>query len=225
MFVAYLRVSTDRQFASGLGLEAQREAVERYAAQQSIPIGATFVEAESGALKFRPQLEAALAMCRKHKAKLLIAKIDRLARNVAFVSALMETGVEFVAVDAPFMNKLMIHILSAFAEHEREQISERTKAALAAAKARGVKLGTYGRTLADKNIADATRFAEGVREPLTSMLENGAGTLQVLADGLNADGYLTREGAKWGTVAVHRTLRRLGLPMPAQASQSTRGAA
>jgi DNA invertase Pin-like site-specific DNA recombinase len=112
MFVGYIRVSTDRQAASGLGLEAQRTAIEQYAARSGREIVEIYVETESGKLKDRPKLNAALAHCRKTKATLLIAKLDRLARNVAFVSALMETGAEFVAVDAPFANKLMVHVLS-----------------------------------------------------------------------------------------------------------------
>ncbi|MEQ1853670.1 MAG: recombinase family protein [Chthoniobacteraceae bacterium] len=108
MFTGYLRVSTDRQHASGLGLEAQRLAIEQYADRQGIPIGRVFIEAESGKLKDRPQLRDALAYCRREKATLLIAKLDRLARNVAFVSALMETGVEFVAVDAPYTKSLRV---------------------------------------------------------------------------------------------------------------------
>src|SRR3972149_7492216 len=120
----YLRVSTTRQGISGLGLEAQREAVRRYAEQTGVTILDEYVEIESGKVRDRPQLAAALAAGRKRKATLLIAKLDRLARNVAFVSSLMEAGVDFVAVDAPYANKLMLHILAAFAEHEAEMISQ-----------------------------------------------------------------------------------------------------
>lgn len=155
MFYGYIRVSTDRQAVSGLGMEAQRQSIELYASQHGAELTQIFVETESGARNDRPQLQAALALCRKHKATLVIAKLDRLARNVAFVSSLMETGVEFIAVDAPFANRLMIHVLSAVAEWEREQISVRTKAALAAAKARGVKLGTHGAVLGARRKAEA----------------------------------------------------------------------
>jgi DNA invertase Pin-like site-specific DNA recombinase len=143
-FVAYYRVSTDRQGRSGLGLEAQQKAVRDYLDGGAWEIVAEFVEVESGKRADRPELARALDACRKHKARLVIAKLDRLSRNLAFIATLMDSGVEFVAVDNPHANKLTIHILAAVAEHEREMISERTKAALAAAKARGKKLGTPG---------------------------------------------------------------------------------
>jgi DNA invertase Pin-like site-specific DNA recombinase len=137
-WVSYLRVSTDKQGESGLGIEAQRKAVETYLNGGSWTLAQEFVEVESGKRSNnRPQLAAALAACKKLKAKLVVAKLDRLARNVAFISKLMESGVEFVACDFPHANKLTIHILAAVAEHERELISSRTKAALAAAKERG----------------------------------------------------------------------------------------
>jgi len=139
-FVAYYRVSTDRQGASGLGLDAQRESVSRFVGAGQL--AAAFTEVESGRKDTnRPQLQAALTECRKRKATLLIARLDRLARNVAFIANLMESGVDFVAVDMPQANRLTIHILAAVAEHEREMISARTKAALAQAKARGTRLG------------------------------------------------------------------------------------
>lgn len=139
-FVAYYRVSTDRQGESGLGLEAQREAVARYAG--AVPLLAEFEEIESGKSHAnRPKLAEALAMCRKRKATLVIAKLDRLARNVHFVSGLMESRVQFVAVDMPMATPLTVHIIAAFAEHEREQISQRTRAAMQAAKARGMTFG------------------------------------------------------------------------------------
>ena len=141
-FVAYYRVSTDRQGRSGLGLEAQQKAVRDYLDGGAWEIVAEFIEVESGKKSDRPELARALDACRKHKARLVIAKLDRLSRNLAFIATLMDSGVEFVAVDNPHANKLTIHILAAVAEHEREAISERTKAALAAAKARGTKLGT-----------------------------------------------------------------------------------
>lgn len=210
MFVAYIRVSTDRQAASGLGLDAQRAAIEQYAARQGREIIEIYVEAESGKLKDRPQLNAALAQCRKTKATLLIAKLDRLARNVAFVSALMETGTEFVAVDAPFANKLMIHVLSAVAEWEREQISERTKVALAAAKARGVKLGTYGAVLGAQKRAEANRFAETIRPAVIDAREAGCASLREYAAHLTASGVPTPNGGRWHASNVSLLLRRLG---------------
>jgi DNA invertase Pin-like site-specific DNA recombinase len=139
-FVAYYRVSTDRQGASGLGLDAQRQAVAcRVNGGQLV---AEFTEIESGRRHTnRPQLLAALEECRKRRATLLIARLDRLARNVAFIANPMESGADFIACDMPQANRLTIHILAAVAEHEREMISQRTKAALAEAKRRGTRLG------------------------------------------------------------------------------------
>jgi DNA invertase Pin-like site-specific DNA recombinase len=140
-FIAYFRVSTDKQGKSGLGLQAQRKAVLDYLDGGRWSLVQEFVEIESGKHNERPQLAAALAACKKHKARLVIAKLDRLSRNLAFIATLMESGVEFVAVDNPHATKLTVHILAAVAEHEREMISERTRAALRAAKARGTRLG------------------------------------------------------------------------------------
>src|SRR3974377_144417 len=141
-FIAYFRVSTDRQGKSGLGLRAQRETIMNYLNGGRWTLVGEFTEVESGKRADRPELEKALAACKKQRAKLVIAKLDRLSRNLAFISTLMESGVEFVAVDNPHANKLTVHILAAVAQHEREMISDRTKAALAAAKARGKRLGT-----------------------------------------------------------------------------------
>ncbi len=210
-FVSYLRVSTTRQGLSGLGLEAQRAAVDQYITISGGNIAAEFVEVESGAKRGRPILAEALAECRRLKATLLIAKLDRLARNVAFVSSLMEGGVDFVAVDAPFANKLMIHILAAFAEHEREQISERTRRALAAAKARGIQLGRNGAVLAEANRAEAVVWAEKVREPALQAISEGAGTLATLSAHLNNSGCRTREGSMWSPGTTSRLLARLNI--------------
>src|SRR5215207_3217039 len=140
-FVSYVRVSTARQGRSGLGLEAQQEAVRSYLNGGNWQLVAEVVEVESGRRNDRPKLAEALRLCRLHSATLIIAKLDRLARNVAFISNLMESGVEFTAVDFPQANRLTVHILAAVAEHEAAMISQRTKAALAAAKARGTRLG------------------------------------------------------------------------------------
>jgi DNA invertase Pin-like site-specific DNA recombinase len=165
-FVAYYRVSTDRQGRSGLGLEAQREAVLRHMAGQASDLRAEFTEIESGKRSDRPQLAAAIAAAKKAKATLIIAKLDRLARNVHFISGLMESKVDFVAADNPHANRLMVHMLAAFAEHEREQISQRTMAALQAAKARGVRLGRNGaERLAPAYRAAAIERARQLRRP------------------------------------------------------------
>ena len=148
-YVAYHRVSTQKQGLSGLGLEAQQSAVRTFMSGTTAIMVKEFTETETGkganALETRPQLKAALEACRKHKATLIIAKLDRLARNVHFVTGLLETGVDFVAADMPHANKVMIQMHAFMSEWERDQISARTKAPLAAAKARGVALGVMGR--------------------------------------------------------------------------------
>jgi DNA invertase Pin-like site-specific DNA recombinase len=140
-FIAYYRVSTDKQGQSGLGLDAQRAAVMNYLNGGNWKLVGEFTEVESGKHSDRVQLRAAQAACKKHKAKLVIAKLDRLSRNVAFIANLLEAGTDFVAADNPHANKAMVQMMAVFAEMERDAISKRTKEALAAAKARGVKLG------------------------------------------------------------------------------------
>ncbi len=145
-FISYLRVSTKRQGVSGLGLEAQKQTIADYLNGGHWELVQEFQEVESGKRhENRPMLKAALEACKATGSKLLIAKIDRLARNVAFISNLMEAGVEFIAADLPAANKLTVHIMASMAEYEREMISKRATEALRAAKARGVKLGNpYG---------------------------------------------------------------------------------
>lgn len=217
-YISYLRVSTQRQGQSGLGIEAQRAAVDQYLNSIGGTLIEEHVEIESGSARDRPVLMQSIAMCRKEKATLLIAKLDRLARNVAFVSTLMETGAEFVAVDFPAANKLLIHIMAAVAEHERMLISERTKAALAAAKARGVRLGANGERLAERHKAAATGFALTLREPIIRAMNGETNTLQGLADELNRQGHLTRERAMWSAAGVQRLMRRLELRTPLMCS-------
>src|SRR6516165_8007669 len=190
-FVAYYRVSTDRQGRSGLGLDAQREAVFRHLASQAGDLIGEFCEVESGRRSDRPQLAAAIAATKKARATLIIAKLDRLARNVHFVSGLMESGVDFIAADNPHANKLMVHLLAAFAEHEREQISQRTKDALAAAKARGVRLGVNGTDrLAPAHHAEAIQRAHRLAPLLEGLKCAGLSVRQMAAE-LTARGIPT----------------------------------
>lgn len=208
-YVSYLRVSTQRQGLSGLGIEAQRAAVEQYVTRSNGTLLREFVEVETGSSKARPILVQSISLCRERKSTLVIAKLDRLARNVAFVSSLMESGVEFVAVDAPYANRLMIHILAAFAEHERTLISERTKSALAAAKARGVQLGRNGSVLALKHRERAAQFAETLRADVALARAGGARTLTELCTALNSAGRTTREGRPWTPGTMWRLVFRL----------------
>jgi DNA invertase Pin-like site-specific DNA recombinase len=209
-FVAYFRVSTERQGKSGLGLEAQREAVLRHLTGVGGQLRGEFIEIESGKQNDRPQLAAALAAAKKLKATLIIAKLDRLARNVHFISGLMESGVDFVAADNPHANRLMVHLLAAFAEHEREQIGLRTKDALAAAKARGVLLGRNGaEKLAPAYRAEAMERARQLA-PILSELKLAGMSARRMAGELTARGIATPNGAKWHAATVIRVLNRAG---------------
>jgi DNA invertase Pin-like site-specific DNA recombinase len=214
-FIAYYRVSTDRQGASGLGLEAQRQTVADHVARSGGALLAEFTEIESGARKKRPQLHAALVECQRRKATLIIAKLDRLGRNVAFISALMESGAEFVAADNPQATRLLLHLLAAFAEHEREQISQRTKDALAAAKRRGVVLGANGRALGARNHDTAQDFAKSLRPVITAIRAEGHTTVRAIAAELNRreiPPFRARtgaQGARWHCSNTHALLKRL----------------
>ncbi len=211
-FVAYYRVSTGRQGQSGLGLDAQRQAVHDYlGGQAQEQLIGEFTEVESGKRSDRPQLLAALAACKRHKATLIIAKLDRLARNVAFIANLMESGAEFVAVDNPHASKLMLHMLAAFAEHEREQISARTKAALAAAKARGVKLGAHGSILAAEKKREASEFAQGLAGIIAEIRSEGVTTIRGIRDELNRRQIPSASGRIWHVPTVYRLVQRIPL--------------
>lgn len=210
-YVGYFRVSTDRQGRSGLGLEAQREAVTRFIEGRG-ELLAEYTEIESGKKNDRPALSDALALCRLQKATLLIARLDRLARSVAFISNLMDSGVDFVAVDMPEANRLTLHILAAVAEHEREAISIRTKAALQAAKARGVKLGNphaaQAAPLAHKAIQQqADQFAATLAPLIEKMRDQGM-SLAAVAKELNSRNIQTARGRKWYPATVRNLLRR-----------------
>lgn len=208
-FVTYYRVSTDRQGRSGLGLDAQREAVSQFLAARTASVIAEFVEVESGGKDDRPKLREALDACQRGRATLLIAKLDRLARSVAFVAGLMDGDTEFVAVDMPHASRFVLHIMAAVAEHERQIIGERTKAALAAAKTRGVRLGANGAVLAERHKADATDYAFEVRDVVIAAMRAGASTTREIADHLNAVGLSSRQGGHWHPANVARLLRRL----------------
>jgi DNA invertase Pin-like site-specific DNA recombinase len=212
-FVAYFRVSTARQGHSGLGLDAQRLAAQRYTAGQGEVI-AEFTEIESGRKNDRPQLKAALELCRKRKAVLVIAKLDRLARNVTFVSGLMESGVEFVAADMPQAQRVTVHMMAAIAEHEREAISKRTKEALAAAKARGTRLGNPRPDLAKATACASMRAAEfrATMRPLIRSLQAGGLSLRSVAEVLNARAIATLNGRRWQAATVLGVLRHDARP-------------
>lgn len=218
-FIAYYRVSTERQGRSGLGLEAQQEAVKTHLNGGAWELVAEVVEVESGKRNDRPKLAEALALCRLHNATLIIAKLDRLARNVHFVSGLMEAGVDFVACDFPQANRLTVHILAAVAEHEAQMISTRTKAALAAAKARGTKLGGDRGNIKDHAIAGAkasvaVRTAHADKRVgdllpvITAIKAEGKASLRAIADELNKRGITTARGGEWSAVQVKRVVDR-----------------
>lgn len=222
--VGYQRVSTKGRGDSGLGLEGQETAIQAYARQTGAKIVAMYMEVGSGKLADRPELLKALAHARRSKATLVVAKLDRLARNVAFLSALMESDVQFVACDQPQANRLTLHILAAVAEAEAKAISDRTKAALAAAKARGTLLGSarpghwdgredarraglaIARVAASK--ARKTKAAEAYTDllPVMQALRAEGLTLRAIAERLTGAGHTTRRGRPWNPVQVSRVL-------------------
>jgi DNA invertase Pin-like site-specific DNA recombinase len=220
-FISYLRVSTVRQGASGLGLEAQREAVANYLNGGRWTLVQEVVEVESGKRNDRPAIAEALRLCRLHRATLIIAKLDRLARNVHFISSLMEAGVDFIACDFPEANRLTVHILAAVAEHEASMISARTKAALAAAKARGRSLGGLRgkrdrmKAVAAKGTsvsaqvrrATATKRAADLLPVIEALQQEGVETLLGLAAKLNERGISAPRGGQWTAVQISRVLR------------------
>ncbi len=213
-FVSYLRVSTMQQGKSGLGLEAQRAAVHQYLGERGT-LAAEYVEIETGkgsnALARRPQLSAALDACKRSGATLLIAKLDRLARNVHFVSGLLETGCDFVAADMPEANKVMIQMHAVMSEWERDQISLRTKAALAAAKARGVKLGVTGPANLASNIQERRDAADAFAGKLSGLVAGFRAqnlSQRAMAVELNRAGLRAPKGGEWSLVQVQRLLAR-----------------
>jgi len=226
--VAYYRVSTKQQSESGLGIEGQQAAVQAYARQTGGQIKGKYLEVESGKIADRPQLAKALAHCRRSKATLVVAKLDRLSRNVEFLARVMNSAVEFVACDNPAANRLTLHILSAVAEAEAVAVSTRTKVALAAAKARGQLLGSArpghwdGIEEARLNgLAKARVVAVKVRQanaaaaysdllPIMQELRSQGLSLRDIAAKLTADGHTTRRGKQWNPVQVAAVLGRAG---------------
>lgn len=223
-FVGYVRVSTARQGHSGLGLLAQESAIQQHVVGRGGSLVQTFKEVESGRDNARPQLAKALELARLTGAILVIAKLDRLSRNAAFLLALQESGVRFVATDMPDANELTVGIMALVAQQERQAISQRTREALHAAKVRGTKLGNPNGAAAlrragkgNEAALKATQEIAGARaEALRNTLEElrGAGmeSLGQIASELNARGILTARHAKWHRSSVANLLRRLGAP-------------
>ena len=212
-FVCYYRVSTDGQGLRGLGMDAQRQAVATFLAGR--PPLAEFAEVESGKRRDRPELGKALALCRESGAVLLIAKLDRLARDAAFLLSLRDSGVDFLAADMPNADRFMVGIMAMVAEHERDMISQRTKDALAAAKRRGIKLGnphpevaSVIAVLARRERAEA--FRASVLPVIREIQSAHVSSLREIARCLNARGVKSSRGGKFGPQVVSELL----LPPP-----------
>lgn len=218
-FVAYYRVSTDRQGQSGLGLEAQQEAVRVFLNGGKWSLIGEFTEVESGArkkLKNRPMMSSALELCRKQKATLVVAKLDRLARDVQFISELLNSNVKFVCADMPEADRTFLQMMSVFAEYEGRRIGERTKAALDSLKRKGVKLGSptpdIGSKVGVRSIkANADNYAEKVGPVVQDIIrKTGAKTLRDIADALSAKGVLTPRGnTDWFPSQVSNLIKRI----------------
>jgi DNA invertase Pin-like site-specific DNA recombinase len=218
-YVTYYRVSTERQGRSGLGLGAQRSAVEAFmAANGPRSELASFTEVESGKHADRPELAKALLRCRQTQATLLVAKLDRLSRDAAFLLTLQNGAVKFVAADMPEANEAMIGFMAVMAQYERKMISTRTRAALAAAKARGQILGNPNLSPGNKqtaahanaaNVARAVAHASDLRDVIADARSQGSTTLQAIAAHLASLGITTSRGAAWTPTAVRRVLARL----------------
>jgi DNA invertase Pin-like site-specific DNA recombinase len=216
--VAYIRVSTSQQSRSGLGIEAQREALARFAHQEGFEVAGEFVEVETGkgsdALARRPQLAAALAKARALRCPVAVAKLDRLSRDVHFISGLMAHRVPFLVAElGPDVDPFVLHLYAALAEKERALIAARTKSALAAAQAKGVKLGNPRIEAAQGAAvvavrAEADRAAGNVLPIIAEIRKSGAATLRAIADALNARGVPTPRGARWHATSVRNALAR-----------------
>ncbi len=233
-FIAYYRVSTARQGRSGLGLDAQRDAIQTHLAGASGELLAQHTEIESGRRSDRPELAKALAACRLHRATLIIAKLDRLSRSVSFVSNLMESGVDFVACDMPVANRLTVHMLAAVAENEARMISDRTRVALAAAKRRGTTLGGFRGRAATHADRERARIAKGaianarasdLATTILALQAEGITSCRAIAMRLtdmnipttgshDKNGRPTGHGGSWTGVQVSRVLARLSTIRP-----------
>lgn len=211
-FVSYYRVSTESQGRSGLGLEAQKKAVIDFLNGGEWELVAEFTEVETGKKAHtanRPELEHALKLCKKTRATLLIAKLDRLARNVHFISGLMERGVKFCAVEFPNADPFMLHVHAAMSEHERRLISVRTKDGLERAKARGVRLGRHGAVLARENAAKAREQATQLRPVIKAIRKDGKKTVRAIMEELNRREIKTTRGGLWHPHTVNMLLHRI----------------
>lgn len=219
-YVSYLRVSTQKQGFSGLGLEAQKEIIENYL-HDKIPI-AEFVEVESGRKTNRPKLKDALALCRTTGSTLIVAKLDRLARNVSFLSNLLESEVEIIFCDFPQANKMVLHILAAISQYEAELTASRTKAALQAKRARGAKLGNpehlldkHEQAIANSNKTNSDKARNNPNNKravgLLKVLVSQTMTLQQMTDALNDEGFVTAKGCKFVPATVKRLIIRYNL--------------
>lgn len=211
LYIAYYRVSTEEQGAGGHSLDAQRAAVQRYLEAHGGHLASEYTEVESGKKNNRPELQAAIQECRRHRVTLLIAKLDRLARNVHFITGLIESRVDFVCCDNPHANKVMIQMLAVFAEFERDRISERTKEGLAAAKAKGVELGKNGKhVLAPQNKAKADAFALSMVPIIEGLQAEGYTSIRKLMEALNARQIPTAtESGRWHIRNVELLLKRI----------------
>lgn len=212
--VGYYRVSTTKQGISGLGMDAQRNAVASFINAGQAKLLAEFAEVETGKSTDRPELAKAIALCRRTKARLLIAKLDRLARNAAFLLNLRDSGIDFVCADMPHADRFTVGVLALVAEKEREMISQRTREGLQAAKRRGRKLGNpklaQARTLAIRSTKrKAADFARSLAPVVSEIRQAGVTTLKGIAQCLNARGFKTPLGKPFTRQAVARALRRL----------------
>jgi DNA invertase Pin-like site-specific DNA recombinase len=206
--ITYLRVSTKNQGKSGLGLEAQRERINCFLETYDGELLAEYVDIESGSKNERKELQKAITHAKKIKGTLVIAKLDRISRRVSFIANLMESGIDFKVADMGNANSFQLHIYAALAQEERRLISERTKSALQAAKARGVKLGENGKVLAKHNKQVATRFANSIKEHLNALRSQGL-SFRAIAIELNKQNIQSYAGKEWYGSSVRRAYNRL----------------